>query len=127
MTTIMFQAPGYDWAPGEPRVDLNSRNSIIRWLAWNDRNGCYFDQDAAAEGLEPLTLATAREVLVDAFYNSTGDRVELPAGLSDTNTDPPVAMALEADGYSEEYAGPEWDAEMKLRDPRDVNIGTDAD
>lgn len=77
-TTVVFQGAGYDWHrgeatngirnfPAEPRVDLADRNSIIRWLAWNDRNGCYTDADCASEGLEPLTLEDAREHLVLAF------------------------------------------------------------
>ena len=40
-----------------------TREQIIDWLCWNDRNGCYSDSDAELEGLGHLTLETARGYL----------------------------------------------------------------
>lgn len=62
-------APGYEriqsWAAGlEPLVDWNARESIIGWLVWSDRHGCYTDEDLQAEGLQPLTLDMAREHMI---------------------------------------------------------------
>ena len=65
--------PGYEfldnsWSPAvgrEPRVDWNDRLSIIRWLVWNDHNGCYTDAECASEGLEPIDLDNARLLMID--------------------------------------------------------------
>jgi len=47
-----------------------TREGLLAWLAWNDRNGCYADHEADAEGLPRLTYGEARglveEVLRDA-------------------------------------------------------------
>jgi len=40
-----------------------AREQVIAWLAWNDANGVYTDEDSEAEGLEPLTLEQAREYM----------------------------------------------------------------
>jgi hypothetical protein len=43
--------------PGQPILSTHStREHLIQWLVWNDGNGCYTDDDARAEGHEPLTL-----------------------------------------------------------------------
>ncbi len=39
-----------------------NRDQLISWLCQNDRNGCYTDEDAAAEGWPPLTRAEALEL-----------------------------------------------------------------
>jgi len=78
MAVPMFQAAGYDFAPGEPRVDTSNRDSIIRWLSWNDRNGSYSDRACEIEGIEPLTLATAQQALVTAWNESTGEPMRFP-------------------------------------------------
>ncbi len=39
-----------------PDVNENERASLIRWLVWNDPNGCYTDQDRSDEGLPPADL-----------------------------------------------------------------------
>jgi hypothetical protein len=41
-----------------PCVDDNDRESLIRWLVWNDPNGCYTDEDAIAEWGKPHDLET---------------------------------------------------------------------
>ena len=41
-----------------------SREFCIQWLASNDRNGCYTDDDMEAEGWEPMTLNNARALLI---------------------------------------------------------------
>lgn len=40
-----------------------TREQVIAWLAWNDANGVYTDEDSEAEGLDPLTLEQAREYM----------------------------------------------------------------
>jgi hypothetical protein len=48
-----------------PRIDLNDRDSLIRWMAWNDGNATVTDEDSAAEGAPPLTLQQARELFLE--------------------------------------------------------------
>lgn len=76
---VPFQRDTYEWGRNEPRVDVQSRDSIIRWLVWNDRNGCYSDEDRDAEygEGERLTLETAQEALKEAYYQSTGEEITL--------------------------------------------------
>lgn len=40
-----------------------SREQIIEWLVWNDRNGIYTDQDSVLEGYPHLTLEIARAAM----------------------------------------------------------------
>lgn len=47
----------------EPVVDISSRESLIEWLVWNDRNGCYRDDECIAELGRPLTT----EELTEAY------------------------------------------------------------
>ncbi|MFD2554770.1 hypothetical protein [Sphingobacterium tabacisoli] len=42
------------------QVNSMSRPELIEWLAWNDRNGLFLDEDAIAEGYPPLTEQEAR-------------------------------------------------------------------
>lgn len=43
-------------------LDRATREQLIDWLDWNDNgNGCYRDEDSAAEGMEPITKAEAIE------------------------------------------------------------------
>lgn len=42
------------------QVNAMSRTELIEWLAWNDRNGLFLDEDAIAEGYPPLTEQEAR-------------------------------------------------------------------
>lgn len=44
-------------------TDTLSRDECIAWLVANDPNGCYTDRDSETEGLAPLTLAEARELV----------------------------------------------------------------
>lgn len=54
-----------------------SRELLIAWLCWNDRNGCYSDEDCMAEWGEVMTHGQAWE----ALDNVTEDREEdLPQG-----------------------------------------------
>jgi hypothetical protein len=49
---------------GAPRLSEESpRGEIVRWLQWNDPNGCHSDARAIAEGFDPYTLDTAWEAL----------------------------------------------------------------
>lgn len=40
-----------------------TRQQLIDWLAWNDANGCYTDEDCRNEGLQLLTHDEARSIL----------------------------------------------------------------
>jgi hypothetical protein len=51
----------------QPHVNVNSRDSIIRWLTWNDPNGCYRDDDCVYEGLPLLTHIAALECYLVAL------------------------------------------------------------
>lgn len=42
------------------QVNAMSRTELIEWLAWNDRNGIFLDEDAISEGYPPLTEQEAR-------------------------------------------------------------------
>jgi hypothetical protein len=44
-----------------------TRDEVIQWLTWNDRNGTYTDADSNVESIPPLTLETAREVMADVL------------------------------------------------------------
>jgi len=46
----------------EPSVDLKSRDSLITWLVWNDRNGCYTDADCDSEGMEKISYSAAMQL-----------------------------------------------------------------
>ena len=41
-----------------------TRSALIDWLCRNDPNGVYADADAIAEGMEPLTLEQARQLVI---------------------------------------------------------------
>lgn len=47
-------------APTREEVRGWSRERCITWLVWNDRNGCYTDEDRAAEGWAPLKRREAQ-------------------------------------------------------------------
>lgn len=46
------------WMHGRLLTDY-SREALIDWLSWNDRNGAYTDEEARREGQPPLTHAEA--------------------------------------------------------------------
>jgi hypothetical protein len=41
------------------------RDRVISWLKWNDRNGCYDDDDCDDEGLPRLDFAMAARYMRD--------------------------------------------------------------
>jgi hypothetical protein len=45
------------------QLSVADRSFLIRWLSWNDRHGVYTDEDSAAEGLPPITLEEARDLV----------------------------------------------------------------
>jgi hypothetical protein len=53
--------PGF-WFP-QWLLGNGTREQLIAWLVWNDRNGIYTDRDSEAEGYPPLTLETARAAM----------------------------------------------------------------
>jgi hypothetical protein len=54
------------WA-NQPMVQLSNRDSLIRWLQWNDPNGDYDDESGHLQGMKPMTLADAQEAFNDAL------------------------------------------------------------
>jgi hypothetical protein len=39
-----------------------SREELIAWLQWNDRNGVYSDEDSELEGRDPVSREEALEI-----------------------------------------------------------------
>ncbi len=46
-----------------PSLKTWSRKSLLEWLAWNDRNGFFTDEQSKAEGMEPMTKNDAIELI----------------------------------------------------------------
>ncbi len=46
-----------------PSLENWSRESLLDWLSWNDRNGIFTDKQSEAEGMEPMTKSEALEVI----------------------------------------------------------------
>jgi hypothetical protein len=74
-----------EWMAGEERDEkwLESerrrlmtwpREDLIAWLRWNDPNGSYTDEDAAAEDMEPLDVESA----VDLIMGHVEENLETP-------------------------------------------------
>jgi hypothetical protein len=61
MATHPYQQPAIQTAI----LSEGSRERVIEWLVWNDRNGTYTDTDSEAEGLPALTLEAARQVMAE--------------------------------------------------------------
>jgi hypothetical protein len=60
-----FQLPTtQDWI-----LSHGVREDIIEWLAWNDRNGIYSDEACEVEGIDKLTLESARELMKQFVSN----------------------------------------------------------
>lgn len=47
----------------EEDITSMTRAECIGWLEWNDHDGAFSDEDAAAEGFTPFTLEQARGML----------------------------------------------------------------
>lgn len=57
---------------GAPFVTVDStRETLIAWLGWNDRNGTYSDDDCRREGMTPLTLTEAWALLAEMTAEET--------------------------------------------------------
>lgn len=60
--------------PGAPLLRLDSsRETLLEWLQWNDRNGAYTDAETASEDLEPMTLEQAWEALQNTWKDDHYD------------------------------------------------------
>jgi hypothetical protein len=42
-----------------------TREDLIAYCAWNDRNGVWSDDDCALEGIEPATIDDLRAIIMD--------------------------------------------------------------
>ena len=51
-------------------LSSGTREDIIAWLVWNDRNGIYTDEHSVLEDYPPLTLESARELMRKALDES---------------------------------------------------------
>ncbi|CAI3565641.1 MAG: hypothetical protein ACLUC0_17330 [Clostridium neonatale] len=60
-------------------MDDNDRIKIIRFLQWNDRNGCYTDENCDFEEVPRMTYEEAVKyffgVINDDFYYSIADNI----------------------------------------------------
>ncbi|CAI3246814.1 conserved hypothetical protein [Clostridium neonatale] len=60
-------------------MDDNDRIKIIRFLQWNDRNGCYTDENCDLEEVPRMTYEEAVKyffgVINDDFYYSIADNI----------------------------------------------------
>jgi hypothetical protein len=56
---------GQEWIDAERRRLLAwPRDRLIGWLMWNDRNGVFSDEDAEREGMDPITVEDAVELVM---------------------------------------------------------------
>jgi len=44
-------------------LEAADRDAIIAWLCWNDPNGVYTDEHCEDEGLPPMPVDIAREIM----------------------------------------------------------------
>lgn len=66
---------GQEWLAAERRRLMTwPREDLIAWLRWNDHNGSFTDEDAEAEGWEPLTVKGA----VDIIMRHVEENLETP-------------------------------------------------
>jgi hypothetical protein len=47
--------------------DPPTREELIEWLAWNDPNGVYYDEDMLYEFGEVLTLEEAQDLFIETM------------------------------------------------------------
>lgn len=57
----------------QPVVDDTDRVSMLRWLQWNDPNGCYTDEVCLHERCKCISWAEARTLFLDATKDLTED------------------------------------------------------
>lgn len=63
------------WLAGErARLMGWPREELIRWLQWNDHNGSFSDEDSEREGMDPITVEDA----VDLIMNHVEENMETP-------------------------------------------------
>jgi hypothetical protein len=53
-----------------PNLKTWKRESLLDWLAWNDRNGIFTDKQSEAEGMQPMTKKEALEVIKSILENN---------------------------------------------------------
>lgn len=64
-----------DWLEAQRQRLMGwSRDDLIAWLRWNDPNGSYTDKDAEAEGIDPLDVEGA----VDIVMQHVEENLETP-------------------------------------------------
>lgn len=47
-----------------------SREHVIDWLCWNDPNGCYSDDQCAAEGMDPNETDELLDMMIQQIRDS---------------------------------------------------------
>jgi len=57
----------------------DNREAIVAWLAGNDRNGCYTDEDMVIEYGAPMTLDEAWEQLAIVFEDDIEEMAAAPS------------------------------------------------
>jgi hypothetical protein len=75
--TIFGIGPGYE--PFDAMtINLNSlsRNLLIEWLIWNDRNGVHSDKDRKREGVKPYTKKEAIELIKSQRIGEYNNEIE---------------------------------------------------
>jgi len=66
---------GQEWIDGErQRLLAWPRERLISWLMWNDRNGSFSDEDTEREGMDPITVEDA----VDLIMNHVEENLQTP-------------------------------------------------
>lgn len=94
---MRFSPKDFQFPETQQDILLNgTREDLIQWLQWNDRNGVWSDEDSATEGWKPMTLEQARACMRVSLGRSSGGR-EIKYSQS-MNFNPRLPDNIDADG-----------------------------
>jgi hypothetical protein len=65
----MYHYPFHLPATQDWILEHGNREDVIEWLVWNDRNGIYSDEACEMEGVDKLTLESAKELMKSFISN----------------------------------------------------------
>jgi hypothetical protein len=65
----MYHHPFHLPATQDWILEHGHREDVIEWLVWNDRNGIYSDEACEMEGVDKLTLESAKELMKSFISN----------------------------------------------------------